>query len=83
MVKDLAIVLDKYEDLKSSLKDSEFCKTTHEANLVDYQKEKSKLNLMVADFKKTRSSLANLEKAHCRSPAATGHSDEEREISRC
>lgn len=62
LARDVAVALEKYEDLKPSLKTSEFCKTTHEANLADYLKQKSELDLMVADFKKTKSSAANLEK---------------------
>lgn len=35
LARDVAIVVEKYEDLKPSLKDFEFCKVTH-ANLADY-----------------------------------------------
>lgn len=47
LARDVAAGVEKYEDLKPSLKDFELCKATHDANLVDYQKHKSKLNQII------------------------------------
>ncbi|CAL9024720.1 unnamed protein product [Prunus brigantina] len=44
LARDVANIHDLYEDLRPSLNISEFYKTTHEANLVDYHKQKSKLD---------------------------------------
>ncbi|CAL9007800.1 unnamed protein product [Prunus brigantina] len=45
-----------------SFKAFEFCKATHEANLVDYQKQKAELDMMVADYKETKTATDKLEK---------------------
>lgn len=62
LARDVAIIHDRYEDLKPSLNTSEFSKATHEANLVDYQKQKLELDSMVVDFKETKSTANKLEK---------------------
>lgn len=62
VARDMANVIDKYENLKPFLKTSEFCKATDEVNLVDYQKQKSELDSIVADFKKTKSTADELER---------------------
>lgn len=54
LARDVAIAVKKYKDLEPSLEIFEFWNTTHEANLVDYQKQKSKLDQMVHDFKSTK-----------------------------
>ncbi|CAL2256414.1 unnamed protein product [Prunus armeniaca] len=48
MARDVLNLHNRYEDLKPSFKASEFCKATHEANLVDYQKQRAELDQMVA-----------------------------------
>lgn len=40
LARDVVIGVEKYKDLRHSLRDSKFYKATHEANLTDYQKEK-------------------------------------------
>ncbi|CAL2277259.1 unnamed protein product [Prunus armeniaca] len=41
---------------------AEFCKATHEANLVDYAKQKAKLDRMVAGYKEAKATAGKLEK---------------------
>lgn len=36
LARDVAATMERHEDLKPSLKDSEFCKATYDANLADY-----------------------------------------------
>ncbi|CAL9011168.1 unnamed protein product, partial [Prunus brigantina] len=53
---------NRYEDLRPSFNASKFCKATHEANLVDYQKQTTELDVLVADYKETKSTIDKLEK---------------------
>ncbi|CAL9025626.1 unnamed protein product [Prunus brigantina] len=50
------------EDLRLSFSASELCKATHEANLVNYQKQKSELDVLVADYKEIKSAADKLDK---------------------
>ncbi|CAL8133990.1 unnamed protein product [Prunus armeniaca] len=62
LAKDVLNFHNHYEDLKPSFNASEFCKATHEANLVDYQKQKAELDVLVVDYKETKSTVDKLEK---------------------
>ncbi|KAI5338501.1 hypothetical protein L3X38_017772 [Prunus dulcis] len=62
LARDVLNLHNHYEDLKPSFNSSEFCKTTHEANLADYQKQKAELDVLVADYKETKSAADKLEK---------------------
>ncbi|CAL8168782.1 unnamed protein product [Prunus armeniaca] len=62
LARDVLNLHNRYKDLKPSFKASEFCKATHEANLVDYQKQKAELDMMVADYKETKTAGDKLEK---------------------
>ncbi|CAL8167611.1 unnamed protein product [Prunus armeniaca] len=62
LARDMLNLHNRYEDLKPSFKASEFCKATHEANLVDYQKQKAKLDQMVVGYKEAKIAADKLEK---------------------
>ncbi|CAL8993899.1 unnamed protein product [Prunus brigantina] len=62
LARDVLNLHNRYEDLKPSFKASDFCKATHEANLADYQKQKAELDMMVADYKETKTVADKLEK---------------------
>lgn len=62
LARDVHNLHNRYEDLKPSFKASEFCQATHEANLADYQKQKAELDMMVADYKETKTVADKLEK---------------------
>ncbi|CAL9021017.1 unnamed protein product, partial [Prunus brigantina] len=62
LVRDVLNLHNRYEDLKPSFNAFEFCKATHEANLADYQKQKAKLDILVVDYKETKSTAGKLEK---------------------
>ncbi|CAL2256229.1 unnamed protein product [Prunus armeniaca] len=62
LARDVLNLHNCYEDLKPSFKASEFCKATHEANLADYHKQKVELDMMVADYKETKTAAGKLEK---------------------
>ncbi|CAL2236865.1 unnamed protein product [Prunus armeniaca] len=62
LARDVLNLHNRYEDLKPSFKASEFCKATHEANLIDYQKQKAELDMMVVDYKETKTAADKLEK---------------------
>ncbi|CAL2246401.1 unnamed protein product [Prunus armeniaca] len=62
LAKDALNFHNHYEDLKPSFNASEFCKATHEANLVDYKKQKAELDVLVVDYKETKSTVDKLEK---------------------
>ncbi|KAL6294024.1 hypothetical protein ACE6H2_002166 [Prunus campanulata] len=62
LARDVLNLHNRYEDLKPSFNASEFYKATHEANLADYQKHKAELDVLVADYKETKSAANKLEK---------------------
>ncbi|CAL8089423.1 unnamed protein product [Prunus armeniaca] len=62
LARDVLNLYNRHEDLNPSLNASKFCKATHEVNLVDYQKQKAELDMLVTDYKETKSADDNLEK---------------------
>ncbi|CAL2230071.1 unnamed protein product [Prunus armeniaca] len=62
LARDVLNLYNRHEDLNPSLNASDFCKATHEANLVDYQKQKAELDMLVTDYKETKFADDNLEK---------------------
>ncbi|CAL8162179.1 unnamed protein product [Prunus armeniaca] len=62
LARDVLNLHNRYEDLKPSFNASEFCKATHESNLAYYQKHKADLDVLVADYKETKSIVDELEK---------------------
>lgn len=60
LTRDVGAAFDKYEDLRPSLKDFEFYNATYDTNLANYQKQKFELDLMLKDFKSTRSAVGEL-----------------------
>ncbi|CAL8153299.1 unnamed protein product [Prunus armeniaca] len=62
LARDVLNLHNCYEDLKPSFKASEFFKATNEANLADYHKQKVELDMMVADYKETKTTADKLEK---------------------
>ncbi|CAL8169756.1 unnamed protein product [Prunus armeniaca] len=51
LARDVHNLHDRYEDLKPTVKTSEFCKATHEANLADFAKQKAELD-QIAELQK-------------------------------
>lgn len=62
LARDVFNLHNRYEHLKPSFNASKFCKTTHEANFVDYQKQKAELDMPVVNYKETKSAADKLEK---------------------
>ncbi|CAL2266536.1 unnamed protein product [Prunus armeniaca] len=62
MAKDVLNLQNCYENFKPSFSASEFWKTTHKVNLVDYQKQKAELDALVTDYNETKSTADKLEK---------------------
>ncbi|CAL2237097.1 unnamed protein product [Prunus armeniaca] len=62
LARDVLNLHNRYDDLKPSFNASQFCKATYKANLADYQKQKEELDMLVADYKKTKSVANSLEK---------------------
>ncbi|CAL8135256.1 unnamed protein product [Prunus armeniaca] len=62
LARDVLNLHNHYEDLKPSVNASEFYRATHEDNLADYKKQKAKLDVLVADYKETKSTIEKLEK---------------------
>ncbi|CAL2276294.1 unnamed protein product [Prunus armeniaca] len=62
LARDVLNLHDHYEDLKPTFKTSEFCKAIHEANLVDYAKQKEELDQMVAGYKEAKGTVDKLER---------------------
>ncbi|CAL9021995.1 unnamed protein product [Prunus brigantina] len=62
LARDVLNLYDRYEDLKPTFKTSEFCKSTHEANLADFAKQKAELDQMVVSYKEAKSTADKLAK---------------------
>ncbi|XP_020410777.1 uncharacterized protein LOC109946669 [Prunus persica] len=62
LARDVPNLHDRYEDLRPTFKTSEFCKTTHEANLADYAKQKAELDQMVVGYKEAKATIDKLDK---------------------
>ncbi|CAL2239433.1 unnamed protein product [Prunus armeniaca] len=62
LARDVLNLHDRYEDLRPTFKTSEFCKATHEANLVDFAKQKAELDQMVVGYKEAKANADKLEK---------------------